>query len=61
MSRRHIHIEYGDAECKIWLDPVSVARNRGLNARDLSRALTFVRENRNLLEEAWHGYFGTNR
>lgn len=53
----HIHIEYGDAECKIWLEPVAIARNRGLNARDMSRALTLTRENRILFLEAWHGYF----
>ena len=29
--------------------------------RDLGRALTLVRENRNLLLEAWYGYFGDNR
>ena len=57
----HIHIEYGGAECKIWLQPVSVARNRGFTASDLGRALTLVRENRNLLLEAWYGYFGDNR
>ena len=54
----HIHIELGDAECKVWLDPVSIARNRGFKARDLNRALTLTRENRILLLEAWHGYFG---
>lgn len=57
----HIHIEYGDVECKVWLEQVAVARNRGFKPRDLSRALTLVRENRTLLLEAWHGYFGTNR
>ena len=57
----HIHIEYGNAECKIWLEPVSIARNRGFKAQDLSRALTLVREHRILLLEAWYGYFGINR
>ena len=57
----HIHIEYGSAECKIWLEPIAVARNRGFTARDLNRALTLVRENRILLTEAWHGYFSVNR
>jgi hypothetical protein len=57
----HIHIEYGDAECKIWLQPVSIARNRGFRAPDLNRVLTLVRENQILLEEAWYGYFGDNR
>jgi hypothetical protein len=54
----HIHIEYGDAECKIWLEPVSLARNRGFKTRDLNRALTLTRENQTILLEAWHGFFG---
>ena len=57
----HIHIEFGNAECKIWLEQVAVARNRGFTARDLNRALTLVREHRILLLEAWHGYFGNDR
>ena len=57
----HIHIECGGTECKIWLQEIAVARNRGFSARDLSRALTLVREHRNLLLEAWYGYFGDNR
>ena len=57
----HIHIECGGTECKIWLQEVAVARNRGFSARDLSRALTLVREHRILLLEAWYGYFGDNR
>ncbi|MEY4270157.1 MAG: hypothetical protein RLZZ58_1373 [Pseudomonadota bacterium] len=57
----HIHIDCAGTDCKTWLDPVSVARNRGMSPRDLGRALTLVRENRILLQEAWHGYFGINR
>ena len=57
----HIHIECAGTECKIWLQEIAVARNRGFSARDLSRALTLVREHRNLLLEAWYGYFGDNR
>ena len=57
----HIHIEYGCAECKVWLEPVSVARNRGFTTRDLNKALTLVHEHQILLSEAWYGYFGINR
>jgi hypothetical protein len=53
----HIHIDYAGTDCKIWLEPVSVASSRGMTARDLSRVLTLVRENRILLLEAWNGYF----
>ena len=57
----HIHIDFAGADCKIWLEPVAVARSRGFGARDLAKALTLVRENRILLLEAWHGYFGIDR
>ncbi|MEO7247382.1 MAG: DUF4160 domain-containing protein [Novosphingobium sp.] len=57
----HIHIDSAGMDCKIWLDPVSVARNRGFAPRDLGRALTLVREHRILLLEAWYGYFSIDR
>ena len=57
----HIHIDLAGADSKIWLEPVAVARSRGMAARDLAKALTLVRENRILLLEAWHGYFGIDR
>jgi hypothetical protein len=25
----HIHVRRGNTECKFWLDPVSIARNKG--------------------------------
>jgi Domain of unknown function (DUF4160) len=56
----HIHVEYATVECKIWLDPVAVARNRGFKKPDLRRALTLVEEHRIMMLEAWNGYFGKN-
>jgi hypothetical protein len=29
----HIHIETNDGECKFWLDPVRLARNKGVSPR----------------------------
>jgi hypothetical protein len=54
----HVHINRGGANCKIWLENISVARNRGFAAHELGRALTLVRENRTMFLEAWYGYFG---
>ncbi|HOS40617.1 MAG TPA: DUF4160 domain-containing protein, partial [Spirochaetota bacterium] len=27
----HIHVESSEGECKFWLDPVRLARNKGLS------------------------------
>lgn len=26
----HVHVELGDGECKFWLDPIRLARNKGV-------------------------------
>lgn len=31
----HIHIETPEGECKFWLDPIKLARNKGVPARML--------------------------
>jgi hypothetical protein len=38
----HIHVRTSDGECKFWLDPISLARNRGIaahNLRDIERLI----------------------
>jgi hypothetical protein len=57
----HVHIDRGDSSAKFWLDQPALARNVGFSARELSRMLSLVRENRSRLLEAWYGYFGTKR
>mgnify|MGYP001806477012 CR=1 FL=1 len=54
----HVHADKGGASVKIWLTPVSVAGSTGMVPRDLSEAVRLVREHRDALMEAWHGYFG---
>jgi Domain of unknown function (DUF4160) len=48
-----------DGGAKVWLENVAFARHSGFKAKELSQILTLVRENRKMLLEAWHGYFGT--
>jgi Domain of unknown function (DUF4160) len=57
----HVHVDRDDLSAKFWLDPVALARNFGFNARELSLLRGIVAENREMLLEAWHGYFGTGR
>ena len=54
----HVHVDRGDGGAKVWLEHVAFARQSGFKAKELSQILTLVRENRTLLLEKWHGYFG---
>lgn len=36
----HVHVRSSDGECKFWLEPISLAKNRGIapeKARDIER------------------------
>jgi Domain of unknown function (DUF4160) len=57
----HVHIDRGDGGAKVWLENVAIARDSGFKAKELSQILTLVRENRTMLLEKWHGYFGNSR
>ena len=52
----HIHVRSADGECKFWLDPVRLARNRGISGRDLREIERLVFEYRQLLIEKYHEY-----
>jgi Domain of unknown function (DUF4160) len=56
-----VHIDRGDGGAKVWLENVAIARDSGFKAKELSQILTLVRENRTMLLEKWHGYFGNSR
>jgi hypothetical protein len=49
----HVHVRCSTGECKFWLRNVALARNRGIPAHDVSRIEKLVRENRQLLLEAY--------
>ena len=53
----HIHVDRGEATIKVWLDPVEVARSRGLRAHEIGSAVALVAEHRSRLSEAWHEFF----
>jgi len=56
----HIHLAKGKnrqaPSVKFWLDPVSEANRRGLNARELRSARRIVEQNRELFLEMWNEY-----
>ena len=58
-SRTHVHVMGPGGEAKIWLEPrVEVARNHGLSAPALRRALAITRERQDEIRAAWEAHFG---
>jgi hypothetical protein len=54
----HIHVKRDRAIAKFWLEPVSLAKNRGFRKPALRKIKTLVERFRQPLLEAWHDYFG---
>ena len=55
----HIHVRCSDGECKFWLDPVVLARNRGLEPHTLREIERLVFEHQALLKEKYDEYHRT--
>lgn len=54
----HIHVETADGECKFWLDPVRLARNRSVPPHVIREIERLVYAHQNVLRskyEAIHG------
>ena len=54
----HVHIDRDNLTAKFWLEPISLANNMGLSAKELRKLHSIVQENQEILLEAWNGYFG---
>jgi len=52
----HIHVRCAEGECKFWLDPVALARNRGVPAHAVRKMEALVYEHIDLLREKYHEY-----
>lgn len=53
----HIHVQYGSRTAKFWLEPVVVANNRGMNAKELKKAAKIVKDHENFIKGKWHAFF----
>jgi len=53
----HIHVERGDEYAKYWLQPVSLAENRGFRNHELTRIRKMVEEHREEFIVAWNEHF----
>lgn len=50
----HIHIATPDGECKFWLDPIRLARNKGVAPHVLREIEKLVYEHQIFLREKYH-------
>lgn len=52
----HIHVAVPDGECKFWLEPVRLARNKNVAPHVVREMERLVYENYDLLLRAYHEY-----
>jgi hypothetical protein len=55
----HIHVKRDRQIAKFWLDPISLAKNRGFKEHELNRITRLVVENQQTLLEAWNDHFSS--
>ena len=53
----HIHVAQAGRYAKFWLDPLTLASNRGFRSHELTVIRELVLENRDLFLEKWNAYF----
>jgi Domain of unknown function (DUF4160) len=57
----HIHVATADGECKFWLEPTKLAREKNIKPHVIRQIERLVFENREALKKAYneyHGFFG---
>jgi len=52
----HIHVEVGNCECKFWLSPVLLAKNRGISVVEIRRVERLVYEHQAFLLEKYDDF-----
>jgi len=52
----HIHVRSSEGECKFWLDPIVLAKNRGIASHKLREIERLVFENQDQLQEKYRDY-----
>jgi uncharacterized protein DUF4160 len=57
-QRMHIHVQSANGEAKFWLEPViELARNHGLDDRDLRRIEAVIERREDEIRDAWDKHF----
>ena len=54
----HIHVDTPDGECKFWLDPIALARNRGVPPVELRKIERIVYDRQAFFLEKFHEFHG---
>lgn len=49
----HIHVATAEGECKFWLEPINLARNKGIDPKTVPRIEILVFEHYALLKEKY--------
>lgn len=57
----HVHVQYQGKTAKIWIKPVKLANNKGLNSSELSKAIKLVIKYEKLIEEKWNEFFSKKK
>ncbi len=52
----HVHVRNSDGECKFWLDPIRLARNKGVAPPDVRQAERLVFEYQEFFLTKYHEY-----
>ena len=55
----HIHVKRDRQIAKFWLEPISLAKNRGFPEHETNRIARLVVKYHATFLEAWNDYFGT--
>lgn len=54
----HIHVATSSGECKYWLEPVKMAKNRGVKPHELRKIEKLVFDNKEFLYNAYEEFHG---
>ena len=54
----HIHVAKDDCEVKFWLEPVVLARNRGMTAKNIRVVERMVMEHHAFLKKRYYEFHG---
>ena len=54
----HIHVDTPEGECKFWLDPIALARNRGISPVELRKIERIVYDRQAFFQEKFHEFHG---
>jgi hypothetical protein len=54
----HIHVATPDGECKFWLEPIRLARNKGISPGTIRMIERLIFENAELLSDKFYEFHG---